>query len=135
MHTELIAWYEATEQAIRVNKFVLGLRVEDSIECPLKFLYSYGNKPCVHAKRIMIMIKFCVVKRENPRSNHKSWASKYQAYMLADPLTKGLPPSVFRELTVDMGLWWSLWSLDIKAQNKYKILFQNGKMYCSRWVW
>ena len=104
MHTELIAWYEATEQALRVNKFVPGLRVEDSIEYPLKFLYSYDNKPRVHVKHIKIVIKFYVVKGENPRSNHKSWASKCQAYILADPLTKGLPPSVFRELTVDMGV-------------------------------
>jgi hypothetical protein len=28
--------------------------------------------------------------------------------VLADPLTKGLPPSVLREHIVDMGLWWNL---------------------------
>ena len=28
--------------------------------------------------------------------------------VLADPRTKGLPPSVFGEHTVDMGLWYSL---------------------------
>ena len=28
--------------------------------------------------------------------------------VLTDPFTKGLPPSVFREHTVDMGLWESL---------------------------
>jgi hypothetical protein len=35
--------------------------------------------------------------------------------VLADPLTKGLPPSAFREHTVDMGLWYSLWFLDTKC--------------------
>jgi hypothetical protein len=31
--------------------------------------------------------------------------------VLADPLTKGLPPSVFREHIVDMGLWYSRFSV------------------------
>ena len=33
----------------------------------------------------------------------------------ADPLTKGLPPSVYREHTVDMGLWYSLCFPDDKG--------------------
>jgi hypothetical protein len=35
--------------------------------------------------------------------------------LLADPLIKGLPPSAFREHTVDMGLRKSLWFLDNKG--------------------
>jgi hypothetical protein len=33
-------------------------------------LYSYDNKACVLVKHI-VMIKFCVVKGGNPRSNHE----------------------------------------------------------------
>jgi hypothetical protein len=58
-------------QALRINQIALGLRVVDSIECPLQLycwnklvvLYSYDNKSCVHAKHIVIMNIFCVVKR------------------------------------------------------------------------
>jgi hypothetical protein len=35
--------------------------------------------------------------------------------VLADPLTKGLPPSAFKEHTVDMGLWYSLCFPDNKG--------------------
>jgi hypothetical protein len=113
MHIELVAWYEAIEQSLTIDKFALRLRVKDNIECPPKLccwnelgvLYSYDNKPCAHAKHIMIMIKFCVVKGENSRPNHKSWASKYQIYMLVDLLTKDLSSSAFREITIDMGFW------------------------------
>jgi hypothetical protein len=49
-------------------------------------LYSYYNKSCVHAKHIVIMNMFCVVKRKK--------ISKIKPYVLsknvlADPLTKG----------------------------------------------
>ena len=35
--------------------------------------------------------------------------------MFTDPLAKGLPPSVYREHTVDMGLWYSLCFPDNKG--------------------
>ena len=35
--------------------------------------------------------------------------------VFADPLTKGLLPSVYREHTVDMGLWYSLYLPDNKG--------------------
>ena len=37
------------------------------------------------------------------------------AKVFADPLIKGLPPSVYREHTVDMGLWYSLYLPDNKG--------------------
>ena len=85
----------------------------DSVEKPLK-LYC-GNKPavfCAHNNKSSgaakhIDIKFYVVKEqvqdqticlEHIRTNK----------MLADPLTKGLPPNVFREHLAGMGLRESL---------------------------
>ena len=81
----------------------------DSVEKPLK-LYC-GNEPavfCAHNNKSSgtakhIDIKFYVVKEqvqdqiiclEHIRTNK----------MLADPLTKGLPPNVFREHLAGMGL-------------------------------
>jgi hypothetical protein len=57
--------------------------VVDNIECPLQLycwnklavLYSYGNKSCVHAKHIVIMNMFYVVKRR--------WISKIKSYVLS----------------------------------------------------
>jgi hypothetical protein len=49
--------------------------------------------------------------------------------VLADPLTKGLPPSAFREHTIDMGLRESIWFPDNK--DLVENLFQNIEVYCS----
>jgi hypothetical protein len=63
------------------------------------------------AKHIDIKIIRC--KGESPELYWKHWAYKYEQ-MLADPLTKCLPPTVFREHTVDMGLRKNLWFSDNK---------------------
>jgi len=89
------------------------LKVVDSIEKPLKLycdnepavFYAHNNKSSGAAKHIDI--KFYVVKEqvqdqiiclEHIRTNK----------MLADPLTKDLPPNVFREHLAGMGLRESL---------------------------
>jgi hypothetical protein len=55
--------------------------------------------------------KLCVVK-EKVQNHIKSIEHISNRQVLVDPLTKGLPPSAFREHTVDMGLWYSLCFLD-----------------------
>jgi hypothetical protein len=45
MHDEFVATYEATGQAIWIKKFILGLRVVDSIERPLRIYCD--NEPTV----------------------------------------------------------------------------------------
>ena len=40
--------------------------------------------------------------------------------VIVDPLIKGLPPSVYREHTADMGLWYSLYSPLIKGLPQIK---------------
>jgi hypothetical protein len=54
-----------------------------------------------------LTLKLYVVE-EKVRNHTKSIECKSDKQVLADPLTEGLPPSVFREHTVDMGLWYSL---------------------------
>ena len=113
MYAEFVACYEVSGQVTWLKKFVPGLKVVDSIEKPLKLycdnepavFYAPNNKSSGAAKHIDI--KFYVVKEqvqdqiiclEHIRTNK----------MLADPLTKGLPPNMFREHLAGMGLRESL---------------------------
>ena len=113
MHAEFVACYEATGQALWLKKFVPGLRVVDSIQRPLKIycdnepavFYSHNNKSSGAAKHIDI--KFYVVK-EKIQDQTISLEHISTKRMLADPLTKGLPPNVFREHVAGMGLRESL---------------------------
>jgi len=83
--------------------------VVDSIEKPLKLycdnepavFYAHNNKSSGAAKHIDI--KFYVVK-EQVQDEIICLEHIRTDKILADPLTKGLPPSVFREHLADMGL-------------------------------
>jgi hypothetical protein len=96
-----------------LKKFVSDLRVIDSIERPLRLycdnepavLYAHNNKKNKAVKHINI--RFYVVK-EKMQDQTISLEYISTKKMIADPLTKGLPPSVFREHLADMGLRESL---------------------------
>jgi hypothetical protein len=62
---------------------------------------SHDNKSSVLPNTFTL--KLYVVK-EKVQNHTKSIERKSNKQILADPLTKGLPPNVFREHTVDMGL-------------------------------
>ena len=113
MYAEFIACYEASGQANWLKRFIPGLRVVDSIEKPLKMycdnqpavFYIHNNKLSDASKQIEI--EFLVVKK---RVRNQLISLEYLSIeeMLADPLTKGLPPNVFREHLAGMGLKESL---------------------------
>jgi hypothetical protein len=113
MYAEFIACYEVAGHVMWLKKFVPDLRVLDCIHKPLE-LY-YGNKPAVfyaHNNKLSnatkpIEIKFYVVKN---RVRDKTISLEHigTKEMLADPLTKGLPPNVFGEHITGMGLRESL---------------------------
>jgi hypothetical protein len=96
-----------------LKKFISGLKVVDSIHKPLKLYcdnnpavqYAHNNRSSDAAKHIDI--KYYVVKDKvwNQIINIEHISIEK---MLADPLTKGLPPNVFREHVADMGLRESL---------------------------
>jgi hypothetical protein len=96
-----------------LKKFVPDLRVVDNIERPLKLycdnelavLYAHNNKKTKAAKHINI--RFYVVK-EKIQNQTISLEHISTKRMIADPLTKGLPSSVFREYLAGMGLKESL---------------------------
>src|SRR5688572_22945189 len=113
MHAEFIACHEATGQAMWLKKFIPGLRVVDCIHRPLKMycdnepavFYAHNNKSSNASKAIEI--KFYVVK-DRIQDHTISLEHIRTKDMLADPLTKGLPPNVFREHLAGMGLRESL---------------------------
>jgi hypothetical protein len=113
MYAEFVACYEVVGQAMWLKKFVPGLRVVDSIERPLKLycdnepavLYAHNNKKTKAAKHINI--RFYVVK-EKIQEQTISLEHISTKKITVDQLTKGLPPSVFRENLAGMGLRESL---------------------------
>jgi hypothetical protein len=113
MYAEFVACYDVVGQAMWLKKVVPGLRVVDNIERPINLycdnepavLYAHNNKKTKSAKHINI--RFYVVKEkiQDQTINLEHISTKK---MIADPLTKGLPPSVFREHLAGMGLRESL---------------------------
>ena len=92
-----------------MRNFVSGLRIIDGVDRPLKLycdnksavLYSNNNRSSTKSKHIDI--KFLVVK-ERIQSRQLSIEHIGTNSMIADPLTKGLPPEVFHEHTAHMGV-------------------------------
>jgi hypothetical protein len=109
MAAEFVACYEASNQGIWLRNLVTGLRIVEGIERPLKLfcdnksavLYSNNNRSSTKSKHIDI--KFLVVK-ERVQSGQTSIEHLGTNSMIADPLTKGLPPKVFHEHVARMGV-------------------------------
>ncbi|KAM6575732.1 hypothetical protein CsatA_024059 [Cannabis sativa] len=109
MAAEFVACYEASNHGIWLRNFVTGLRIVNGIERPLKLycdnksvvLYSNNNRSSTKSKHIDI--KFLVVK-ERVQSGQICIEHLGTNSMIADPLTKGLPPKVFHEHTARMGV-------------------------------
>ena len=109
MAAEFVACYEASNQGIWFRNFVTGLRIVDGVDRPLKLycdnksavLYSNNNMSSTKSKHIDI--KFMVVK-ERIQNIQLSIEHIGTNSMIADPLTKGLPPKVFHEHTAHMGV-------------------------------
>ena len=109
MYAEFIACYEATGQAMWLKKFVPGFKVIDSIERPLRIycdnepvvFYCHNNKSSGAAKHIDI--KYYVVK-EKIQDRIIEVEHLGTEDMLADPLTKGLPPNVFKKHVAGLGI-------------------------------
>ena len=109
MAAEFVACYETSNHEIWLRNFVTGLRIMGGIGRPLKLfcdnksevLYSNNNRSSMKSK--FIDIKFLVVK-ERVQSGLISIEHIGTNFMIADPLTKGLPPKVFHEHTTHMGV-------------------------------
>ncbi|CAN6443374.1 unnamed protein product [Victoria cruziana] len=106
---EYIACYEASNQALWLRNFVAGLHIMTGIERPLRLLcdsssavqFSNNNRSLSKSKHIDI--KYLVVK-ERTQNGQVSLEHIGTDSMIADPLTKGLPPKVFHKHIASMGV-------------------------------
>jgi hypothetical protein len=113
MYVEFVACYEATGQVNWLKKFIPGLKVIDNINEPLRLYcdnnstvhYAHNNRSSGAAKHIDIMYYVVKDKVQDHIINLEHISTDK---MLVDPLTKGLPPNVFREHVAGMGLRESL---------------------------
>ena len=109
MASKFIACFEASNHGIWLRNFVTGLRIVDTIERLLKIFCDhnsevlYSNNTRSSAKSNHIDIKFLIVK-ERVQSGQLSIQHIGTNSMIADPLTKGVPPKVFHEHTAHMGV-------------------------------
>jgi len=109
MAVEFVACYEASNHGIWLRNFVTGLKIVETIERPLKLYCDnksavlYSNNNMISTKLKQIDIKFLVVK-ERVQSGQISIEYLGTNSMIADPLTKGLPPKVFHEHVAHMGV-------------------------------
>jgi hypothetical protein len=109
MYAKFVACYEATGQVNWLKKFMPKLKVVDDIHRSLKLYcdnelavtYTHNTRSSNATKHIGI--KFYVVK-DKVRDHAISPEHLSTKKMLVDPLTKGLPPNMFREHLIGMGL-------------------------------
>jgi len=109
MEAEFVACFEATVQANWLRNFISGLGVVDNIAKPLKIycdnsaaiFFSKNDKYSKGAKHMKL--KYFAVKEEVQK--HKVLIDHVSTeLMIADPLTKGLPPKVFTGHVKKMGI-------------------------------
>ncbi|XP_050908209.1 secreted RxLR effector protein 161-like [Lathyrus oleraceus] len=113
MEVEFVSFFEATSHGVWLKSFISGLRIMDSISKPLKIFcdnsatifMAKNNKSGSRSKHIDI--KYLAI-RERVKDkivviNHIS-----TDLMIVDPLTKGMPPTKFKDHVENMGLGFSL---------------------------
>lgn len=109
MEAEFVACFEATIQSLWLRNFVSGLHIMDNIERPLKIycdnsavvFFSKNDKYSKGAKHMDL--KYLSVKEE-VQKKRVSIEHIGTALMIADPLTKGLPPKTFIGHVERMGI-------------------------------
>ena len=106
---EFVSCFEATSHGVWLKSFISGLRIVDSISRPLRMycdnsaavFLAKNNKSGSRSKHIDI--KYLAI-RERVKDNKVTIEHISTELMIADPLTKGMPPSVFKDHVSSMGL-------------------------------
>src|ERR1044072_5624466 len=109
MEAEFVSCFEATSHGVWLKSFISGLSVIDSISRPLKMycdnsaavFMAKNNKSGSRSKHIDI--KYLAI-RERVREKKVVIEIESITLMIADPLTKGMPPKNFKDHVVRMGL-------------------------------
>ncbi|KAL5823734.1 hypothetical protein ACOSQ4_021634 [Xanthoceras sorbifolium] len=109
MEAEFVSCFEATSHGVWLKSFISGLRIVDSISKPLKMycdnsaavFMAKNNKSGSRSKHIDI--KYFAIKE---RVKEKKVVIEHVSteLMIADPLTKGMPPFKFKDHVNNMGL-------------------------------
>ena len=109
MEAEFVSCFEATSHSIWLRSFISGLRVVDSISRPL-LLYCDNSAAVFMAKNNKsgsrskhIDIKYLAI-RERVKDKKVIIEHISTELMIADPLTKGMPPKNFKDHVKRMGL-------------------------------
>ena len=109
MEAEFVACFEAMVQGLWLRKFISGLGIVDSIAKPLKIycdnsaavFFSKNDKYSKGAKHMEI--KYFAVKEEVQKQTITIQHISTEM-MIADPLTKRLPPKIFHEHVERIGI-------------------------------
>ena len=109
MEAEFISCFEATSHGIWLRSFISGLRVVDSISRPLLLhcdnsaavFMAKNNKSGSQSKHIDI--KYLAI-RERIKDKKVIIEHISTTLIIAEPLTKGMPPKNFKDYVERMGL-------------------------------
>ena len=109
MKAEFVSCFEATSHGVWLKSFISGLRVVDSISKPLR-LYCDNSAVVFMAKNNKsgscskhIDIKYLAI-RERVKEKKVVIEHVSTELMIADPLTKGMPPMKFKDHVEKMGI-------------------------------
>ncbi|XP_039120017.1 secreted RxLR effector protein 161-like [Dioscorea cayenensis subsp. rotundata] len=113
MEAEFVSCFEASSQGIWLRSFISGIRIIDSISKPLRMycdnstavFFSKNNKSGSRSKHIDF--KYVALK-ERVNAGEVTIQHISIELMIADPLTKGIAPKLFRDHVEHMGLGSSL---------------------------
>jgi chaperone required for assembly of F1-ATPase len=109
MEAEFVSCFEATSHGVWLKSFISGLRIMDSISRPLRMycnnsaavFMAKNNKSGSRSKHIDI--KYLAI-RERIKEKKVVIEHVSTELMIADPLTKGMPPLKFKDHVAKMGL-------------------------------
>jgi len=109
MEAEFVSCFEATSHGVWMKSFISGLRIVDSISRPLRMycdnsaavFMAKNNKSGSRSKHIDI--KYLAI-RERVKDKTVVIEHISTELMIADPLTKGMPPLKFKDHVDRMGL-------------------------------
>ncbi|KAK8574853.1 hypothetical protein V6N12_062531 [Hibiscus sabdariffa] len=111
MEAEFVSCFEATSHGVWLKSFISGLRLVDSIARPLMIycdnlaavFMAKNNKSGSGSRSKHIDIKYLAI-RERVKEKKVVIEHISTEQMLADPLTKGMPPHKLKDHVVTMGL-------------------------------
>ena len=109
MEVEFVSCFEATSHGVWLKSFISGLKIIDTISRPLRIFcdnsaavfMAKNNKSGSRSKHIDI--KYLAI-RERVKDKKVVIEHISTELMIADPLTKGMPPFKFKDHVERMGL-------------------------------